>query len=97
MVHVQTRKWRLEGGSRDAPLIDSDRTIAHNEVMVIDAREVIAGFNFTKAAEESTRTTSCSSTTLPSQRSMRKTGRITPDRLTTARGRFEMFDTCIAR
>ena len=35
------------------PLIDSHHAIAHNKVMVIDAREVITGsFNFTKAAEE---------------------------------------------
>jgi len=35
------------------PLIDSNHAIAHNKVMVIDAREVITGsFNFTKAAEE---------------------------------------------
>jgi phosphatidylserine/phosphatidylglycerophosphate/cardiolipin synthase-like enzyme len=35
------------------PLIDSEHAIAHNKVMVIDAREVITGsFNFTKAAEE---------------------------------------------
>jgi phosphatidylserine/phosphatidylglycerophosphate/cardiolipin synthase-like enzyme len=34
-------------------LIDSDHAIAHNKVMVIDAREVITGsFNFTKAAAE---------------------------------------------
>jgi len=35
------------------PLVDSHHAIAHNKVMVIDAREVITGsFNFTKAAEE---------------------------------------------
>jgi phosphatidylserine/phosphatidylglycerophosphate/cardiolipin synthase-like enzyme len=36
-----------------AALIDSDHAIAHNKVMVIDAREVITGsFNFTKAAQQ---------------------------------------------
>jgi hypothetical protein len=35
------------------PLIDSHHAIAHNKIMVIDAREVITGsFNFTKAAQE---------------------------------------------
>lgn len=61
-VHVILDKSNIKDGYSSATflqhvgiiaLIDSNHSIAHNKVMVIDAREVITGsFNFTKAAEE---------------------------------------------